>query len=226
MKTNSMLTTIKNITSDGDTKYIRVQLVRPNGFIIPIPGQYVELKSCGVRQYAVITDTDDTSLWFLIKRDGKLGQLFDVDDISAIDVELTTLLGHGFSLEGVNERHVICFAGGSGIAAIEPLITRLLDDNTHKTCTIFYAESDGRFVDLDVAARDDISVLKIKTEGVLRANPHESLIGMIAKLTDVVPINFPQRPIVFACGGYKFIERLKKELVPQFVDETDFRLNF
>lgn len=221
-----MFTTIKNITCDGDTKYIRVQLTRPTGFVTPIPGQYVELKFDNERQYSVITGTDDTSLWFLIKSDSRLGKLLSVDDVSMIDIELTPLLGHGFSLEGLHERHVICFAGGSGIAALESLITRLLDDNAHKSCTVFYAESDGRFADMNVAGRDDISVLKIKTEGVLRANPHESLIGMIAKLTDVVPINFPQRPIVFACGGHKFIERLKKELVPQFVDEADFRLNF
>lgn len=221
-----MLTAIKNITPDGDTKYIRVRLERPNGFATPIPGQYVELKFGGARQYAVITGTDDTSLWFLIKSDSKMGQMFNIDDTSAIDVELTTLLGHGFSFENLNERHVICFAGGSGIAAIESLITRLLDDSMHKTCTVFYAESDGRFVDMNVASRDDINILKIKTEGALRANPHESLIGMLAKLTDIVPISFPQRPIVFACGGHKFIERLKQELVPQFVNEADFRLNF
>ena len=206
-------------------------------FIPKRPGMYVELTSSSdTKQTVAIVGVDGCEFHFLVKNDEKsqflddlaCGKSYATSEewvIGPAEVDMSHPQG-GFDTSDVRGREVICFAGGSGIAGILPVLIDLKTHNDAMSVKVYYSETANTFAysqDIDLLKYDTV---RFVTEGAMSANPQEPILGMIAKLTGSAPIVFPHRPIVYVCGGLAYTERLKEALVPVYVQEEDFRLNF
>lgn len=217
-------TRILSIIDDGNGKYIRAKLARPITFKNILPGQYVKLINGDDSQYFVVVEHDTDTLTFLMKR-----RLSFVDVLQPnMNLKMTDLMG-GFRVDDVIGRTVICFAGGSGVAALTSVLKHISD--THdgiSHCDLYYSESQDTFALNDVLTpmTNVCDIHRFKSEGSLRMYVEQSILGLIACFTGHMPIAFPTRPIVYICGSKDYAERLKKELVPRLVHLEDFRTNF
>lgn len=208
-----------NITSkETEGRYIYLNVERPKGFRVEQPGQYTVITCGEVSQHTVVAGTSGREISFIISKDTHLGRELQ-NKHDAVEIGP---IGGGFNIIDLPGRHVVCFAGGSGVAAIKPLLEELEWQGYVKSCKTFYSESDGQWARVNRWCGD---VYKFKTEKAMSYNIDEPILGMITKLTNVVPINFPDRPVVFAAGPADYVERLREALVPMHVAEEDFRVN-
>lgn len=222
---------------DGGGRYYRLRFKRPAGLDIHSPAQYVELTLPPyydgqsdkhipeTSQFCVIAGNTDKELHFMVQRHSEFCQSLLGWTKFNDEVEMSKPKG-GFDLSDARGRTVICFAGGSGIAAIMPILEDLNTNRDAMNVDVFYSESGDTFAFNDELDGMPCTINRFVTENAMSSNPQEPILGMIAKLSGQAPVKFPNRPLVYVCGGREYAERLKEALVPVHVRAEDFRLNF
>lgn len=209
---------------DADDAYMLLDFEVSPAMQTTTCGQYVSVKCGDVEQYCVVVEATNAGsrVSFLTRRTSKLCVAIRdaaAHESSEVYVDVSRPMG-GFDVSDVADRDVVCFAGGSGIGGIVSVLDCEAMTSARSTTT-FYSETRGEF-----AFPNRSDVLRFKTEGAMSSNPGEPILGMVAKLSGVVPVSFPSRPIVYACGGKGYVDRLREALVPVLVDAGDFRVNF
>ena len=189
-------------------------------------GMYAEVFNLSVlnsKQYCVAVDVVGDKMKLLLNATSGFAGSMQANHV----LSAKCLLG-GFNVEGLDNRHIVCFAGGSGLAGIIPVVRHVLN-NTSSIVDVIYLESDASH-DISIhypeLYNDRVKLHFAATQGVLSTNEHTPILGMLTSLTGCQPIVFLQRPVYFACGPKGLINRLKSALIPVHCDEHDFRLNF
>jgi ferredoxin-NADP reductase len=187
------------------------------------PGQYVIVTCEDARQHCVIMKSDDTAgslrLTFMVKQDSRLAH--------ELARKRTADISHPAGGFDVADRDVMCFAGGSGIAAIVPVLHMLRSHDRGRNLTkLFYSERvRGTHINIDELDRQHVHL--ITSEEVMSGNPNMSMLELISSLSGIVPITYPIRPIVYAAGPKGFVDRLQAAFMnANHVIPGDFRVNF
>jgi ferredoxin-NADP reductase len=191
-------------------------------------GQYSLIKCISditeIQQYcAIVNDIDSNTVELLLDTTSQFAK--QVDENSSLFCNQPQ---GGFDISDVKDRKIVCFAGGSGIAGIIPIVRAAIDGGA-KFVDVVYLESDKNS---DISKfYHELQQVHVKihfgeTEGVLSGNEDTPILGMLTQLTGCQPIIFMNNPLVFACGPKRLLDRLRSALVPIYVNENDFRLNF
>lgn len=222
-----------NIRPDAANRYIRFDLLVEHYLDFKNKvGSYFKLRigNDGPEQYCVVvgeeaaigTHAPARKLHFMTKPDVGFGQKIGV----GTNIELLTEPMGGYDMTGVTIRPIVCFAGGSGIAGIVPVVEAAVKAGC-PSIDVFYSETRGEFAMLDrLKGLRKVNVHTMKTEGALSTNPQEPILGMLTALSNAQPIVFMNRPIFYACGTSDFVDRLRSALIPIYATDSDFRLNF
>lgn len=202
-------------------KYVTVTTA--GRFVVSRPGQVVKLRCHDVVQYIVLASWPCKDMQhFIVKSDSRLGHALlgsSPSELLASEPSPTS----GFDVSDVQGRPCYFFAGGSGIAAIKPVMEYFDVDEVQDVRRAYYLESDGQFYDV---THPYIDIHRLTTGGVISENPAEPILGMISKLSDTSVVDtFPTRPIVFAAGPQKLVERLRNAF-HGLLQLQDFRTNY
>lgn len=204
---------------DYDEKYRLFYVESPS--IVPAPGQYFEIEIDNHKQYCVAAHVKADELGFLIRRSKS-----QIDQHIVLDKEIKISNPQGgYSLTNIEGRRVTALAGGSGVAAMIDVLNAAAW--VARDVTLLYSESDGTYAEVLLRhLAPSIAVYRYKTEGCMSMSSDIPILGMISQLSNVQPIVFLDKPVVYACGPKNYVERLRLALTPHPVADDDFRLNF
>lgn len=213
--------------------YQRLRLTRPPELGYARPGQYVAMLPCaaigqvGARYFVLASEVDESEyIEFIIKKEGDTALLLTALAAGA-EVALTAAQGAGFAVERAAGRELVCFASGSGIAGIIPLVAWVTGQPSLQVrrVWVYYGET----ASTDFAFDAELTAMRARGVEVAlsSANDPETTAGR-RFVQEAFAAHGPEltEATVIICGSSKMQQSIEALMASRGLDPTEALRNY